>query len=84
MSKEPVYWTTKSGTKINVDHMDLNHLRNTLKMLIRNSAVSVPTKKVKEPITLNGDMAQEFHNTYLSHEDDDRFDDYPIDILYNN
>jgi hypothetical protein len=80
MSKEPVYWITKSGTKINVDHMDLNHLRNTLKMLIRNSAVSIP----KKPITLNGDMAQEFNDNYLAHEDDDRFDDYPIDILYDN
>jgi hypothetical protein len=81
MNKEPVYWTTKSGTKINVDHMDLNHLRNTLKMLIRNNTVSVP----KKPITLNGDMAQEFNDNYLAHEDDDKFnEDYPIDILYNN
>jgi hypothetical protein len=39
---EAVYWTTKSGTRINVDHMDLNHLRNTLKMLIkRNSSIII-------------------------------------------
>ena len=29
------YWTTKTGEKIDVDKMDVNHLRNVLKMLIR-------------------------------------------------
>jgi hypothetical protein len=33
---ETVYWTMKNGQKINVDDMDINHLRNTLKMIIRN------------------------------------------------
>ena len=48
--KEPVYWTTTSGTRINVDHMDENHLRNTLKMIIRANSVST--------FQLNGDIAQ--------------------------
>jgi hypothetical protein len=30
------YWTTKTGQKIDVDLMDENHLRNTLKMILRN------------------------------------------------
>ena len=89
MHKEPIYWTTKSGVKINVDHMDLNHLRNTLKMIIKNSAIStasnvefVTNQINKNKIILNGDMAEQFHETYLSHEDDDRFDDdYPCDII---
>jgi hypothetical protein len=30
------YWTTKDGTKIDVDDMSTDHLRNTLKMILRN------------------------------------------------
>ncbi len=33
--KEPIYWTTKTGVKVNVDDMDENHVRNAFKMLIR-------------------------------------------------
>ena len=29
------YWTTKDGTKIDVDEMSTNHLRNVLKMILR-------------------------------------------------
>lgn len=34
---EKIYWTTKTGEKINIDDMSVNHLRNTLKMIIRNA-----------------------------------------------
>lgn len=34
---DTIYWTMKDGTKISVDDMDINHLRNTLKMLIRRA-----------------------------------------------
>lgn len=37
------YWTTKDGRKIDVDDMDIDHLRNTLKMILRN----IQNKKVK-------------------------------------
>ena len=30
-----VYWTCKDGTKIDVDEMSIEHLRNCLKMVIR-------------------------------------------------
>lgn len=33
---ETIYWTMKNGQKINVDEMSIEHLRNTLKMIIRN------------------------------------------------
>jgi hypothetical protein len=36
MRKEIIYWTTKDGIKIDIDEMDINHLRNTLKMIVRN------------------------------------------------
>lgn len=31
------YWTTKSGQKIDIDTMDIDHLRNTLKMIVRQN-----------------------------------------------
>ena len=30
------YWTMKNGQKTDIDLMDENHLRNTLKMILRN------------------------------------------------
>jgi hypothetical protein len=52
MKNKTYYWTTKTGDKINVDDMDLNHLRNALKMIIRN----VENKPKRINFTLNGDM----------------------------
>jgi hypothetical protein len=49
-----VYWTMRNGEQISVDEMDINHLKNTLKMII----LSRPTiDKRKEEFQLNGDMA---------------------------
>ena len=48
---EAVYWTMKDGKRIDIDHMDILHLRNTLKMIVRNS------NKVST-FQLNGDIAQ--------------------------
>lgn len=41
---EKIYWKQKDGKLINVDNMTIEHLRNTLKMIIRNT-----TAKVKKP-----------------------------------
>ena len=30
------YWTTKDGREIDVDKMSTNHLRNTLKLILKN------------------------------------------------
>lgn len=30
------YWTMKNGQKINIDDMDINHLRNSLKLIVRS------------------------------------------------
>lgn len=67
MSKE--YWKTKDGKVIDVDDMDINHLRNVLKMIIRNN------RKPKVAFVLNGDMAQEFNDSYIEDDDDRWFDD---------
>ena len=31
-----VFWSTKAGDKIDIDKMDVEHLRNALKMIVRN------------------------------------------------
>jgi hypothetical protein len=56
MSKEIIYWTMKNGKKISVDDMDINHLRNTLKMIIRN--VNKKTSKKRITVQINGEIAQ--------------------------
>lgn len=74
----PVYWRMRNGNLVNVDDMDNNHVRNAFKMLLRNLqklAEQKNSKPVRETFTLNGDMAQEFHESYPSDEDDDRFDE---------
>ena len=74
-TKEIVYWKQRNGVLISIDNMDINHLRNVLKMIIRNRQ-KVQLHNAKKPLfQLNGDMAKEFHESYLSDEDDDRFDD---------
>lgn len=35
MDNKKTYWTMKNGEKIDVDLMSENHLRNTLKMIIK-------------------------------------------------
>lgn len=37
MKKPTVYWTMKDGTKISVDDMTVEHLRNTLKLIIKKA-----------------------------------------------
>ena len=37
MSNQPVFWKMRNGKLISVDLMDINHLRNVLKMIIRNN-----------------------------------------------
>jgi hypothetical protein len=57
MNKKDYYWMTKDGQKINVDDMDVNHLRNTLKMILRN--IEASEKKNKPKFELHGDIARD-------------------------
>jgi hypothetical protein len=79
MGKELVYWKMRNGELVSVDDMDVNHLRNVLKMIIRNreKAIQLLQAKAKPKVEfkLNGDMANEFHESYMSDEDDDRFEE---------
>jgi hypothetical protein len=35
---EKIYWTTKDGVKLDINEMSIEHLRNTLKMIVRNES----------------------------------------------
>jgi hypothetical protein len=66
-NKEIVYWKMKNGVSISIDDMDINHLRNILKMIVKNSNKHKVQKEAKQ-FNLNGDMANDFNDTYPSDE----------------
>ena len=68
------YWTMKNGQKIDVDTMDVQHLRNTLKMIINNQTRVIATP-VKPKFEIHGEMAQNFIGQMLE-------EDYNLD--YND
>lgn len=69
-----LYWTMKNGQKIDIDEMDLNHLRNTLKMLVRNSQ---RTKVVKPKFEIHGEIAKEMiFNEWVNELMGDELDEY--------
>lgn len=75
MTNQPVFWKMRDGRLISVNDMDINHLRNVLKMIIRNREKALQQLKSKVEFKLNGDMANEFHESHMSDEDDDKFDE---------
>ena len=66
------YWKQKDGTLISVDDMDINHLRNTLKMIIKNLN-KIEEKKVKPTpkFKLHGDIAQDHFDMMMQQEFED-------------
>ena len=73
MENKTYYWVTREGESINVDDMDIKHLRNTLKMIIRNNQ---PKQKKRIEFTLNGDMANQFNEQQEEMEYDEFNDHY--------
>ena len=67
MKDNIVYWRKKNGDLISIDLMEIDHLRNTLKMIVR-------ANNKKQEFKLNGDAANDFNDTYPE-------DDYPCDII---
>lgn len=55
-------WTTKEGKKINVDDMDINHLRNSLKMCMRN--IKALRNQAKPKFQVHGEIAQEHADAF--------------------
>ena len=70
MNNQPVFWKMRNGELISVDDMDIKHLRNTLKMIIRNHKKAVQLHQTKPKFKLNGDIAKLFNNDYYSDLDD--------------
>jgi hypothetical protein len=60
------FWKMRNGQLIDVDQMSETHLRNSLKMMIRNSQRKVATKKPIGNIEANFFEAQ--NNEYLDEE----------------
>jgi hypothetical protein len=80
MSKEIYYWKQKDGTLIDVDQMSINHLRNTLKMLMRNNDARKKSLQ-SNTFKLNGDMANEFNDNYIDDQYSDMIDEVMNDLL---
>jgi hypothetical protein len=72
-----VYWTMANGQKISVDDMDERHLRNTLKMLIRNIE-KAKSKKSQAKFEIHGDIAQDMIDQGMMNElcDDETYDKF--------
>ena len=76
-------WITQKGDYLNVDEIDnVYHLRNIIKMLMRNSATS-KDNKVNKDFVLHGDMAQHFNDQQdEGDERSERFMGHPEDECY--
>ena len=66
MSKQIIYWTMRDGSKISVDDMDVNHLRNVLKMILRNIEQKKTVKRTE--VKLNGEIAQSMIDDAMEQE----------------
>jgi len=72
----------RDGKRILVDDMTEIHAKNTLKMILRNRQNAL--SKSKHEFKLNGDMANQFNESYYTDEDDDYDDEfYPNFLTYN-
>jgi hypothetical protein len=65
----------KNGQKIDVDTMDVQHLRNTLKMIIKNQVRVQASTPIKPKFEIHGEIAQNFIEQMLE-------EDYAPDDFY--
>jgi hypothetical protein len=64
------FWKMKNGNLIDIDQMSETHLRNTLKMIVRNTEV----KPIKTRI---GNIEQNFmEEVYLEYADEETLNDF--------
>jgi len=77
MSK--IYWKQRNGELIDIDDMDINHLRNTLKLVLRNreTVVKQILKSKRTNFMLHGDMANEFNS---SQQENDEYDESLLNL----
>jgi len=59
----------KDGKKISIDDMDINHLRNSLKMVVRGlERLKQEKERSKPKFELKGDIAQDHHDIMIYNE----------------
>ena len=63
----------RNGELIDIDDMDINHLRNTLKLVLRNRETVIKQifKSKKPSFVLHGDMANEFNSSQYENDEYD-------------
>ncbi len=74
MTKEKIYWKMRNGNLIDIDDMDIEHLRNTLKLVLRNRETvikKIVEAKSKRKFKLQGDMANEFNKSQYENDEYD-------------
>jgi|LakMenEpi03Aug12_release.lakeMendotaPanAssembly.Ray.scaffolds.fasta_scaffold381854_3 hypothetical protein len=73
MTKNIVYWTTKNGNKISIDEMTIEHLRNTLKMIVKNNQEMPKTcpTNIFEAYDLEPEEREKYYG-YKFHDDECR------------
>jgi hypothetical protein len=71
MSK--VYWKQRNGELIDIDDMDINHLRNVLKIVLKNrqTVIKQIVKSKRPSFVLHGDMANEFNSSQYENDEYD-------------
>jgi hypothetical protein len=64
------YWKMKNGNLIDVDQMSETHLRNTLKMIVRNSQVKTTKTRI-------GNIEENFmEELYLEYADEEILENF--------
>jgi hypothetical protein len=63
-NREIVYWKQRNGVLISIDDMDINHLRNVLKMILRKNPVKKPIGNIERRF-LEDRIAEEFNSTEI-------------------
>ena len=79
MTKEKVYWKMRNGNLISVDDMDIEHLRNVLKIVLKNrqTVIKQIVKSKRQSFVLHGDMANEFNK---SQDENDEYDESSLNL----
>jgi len=62
-----LYWTMKNGQQIDIDEMSESHLRNTLKMIVRNSQAKPQVKRTQIG-NIEVNFMEELHKEYEEEE----------------
>ena len=68
-----IYWKQRNGELIDIVDMDINHLRNTLKLVLKNrqTVIKQIVKSKRQSFVLHGDMANEFNRSQDENEEYD-------------